>query len=107
MYCFHFDIEIDEDWAKYEYELPNGEKVSGNLAIKGRIDLVTQREDGIIEVVAFDENENKNFEIFLFDDDLDGNADRAEIDEDDNGTADIMAYDKDQDGEWDKYEKIS
>jgi len=47
----HFDIEIDEDWAKYEYELPNGEKVSGNLAIKGTIDLVTQPEDGIIEVI--------------------------------------------------------
>ena len=37
----HFDIVIEEDWAKYEYELPNGEIISGNLAIKGTIDLVT------------------------------------------------------------------
>jgi ATP-dependent exoDNAse (exonuclease V) beta subunit len=47
----HFDIVIEEDWAKYEYELPNGEVVSGNLAIKGTIDLVTETENGIIEVV--------------------------------------------------------
>ena len=47
----HFDLLIEEDWAKYEYELPNGETVSGNLAIKGTIDLVTETENGIIEVV--------------------------------------------------------
>ena len=47
----HFDIPIEEDWAKYEYEMPNGEKISGNLAIKGTIDLVTETEDGILEVI--------------------------------------------------------
>jgi len=47
----HFDILIEEDWAKYEYKLPNGETVSGNLAIKGTIDLVTETENGIIEVI--------------------------------------------------------
>ena len=47
----HFDIPIDEDWAKYSYELPNGETVEGQLAIKGTIDLVTEVDDGIIEVV--------------------------------------------------------
>jgi len=47
----HFDIEIEEEWAKYEYEMPNGEKISGNLAIKGTIDLVTETDNGIIEVV--------------------------------------------------------
>ena len=47
----HFDIVIEEDWAKYEHTLPNGEKIEGQLAIKGTIDLVTEVEDGIIEVV--------------------------------------------------------
>ncbi len=47
----HFDIVVEEDWAKYEFELPNGEKISGNLAIKGTIDLVTETDDGIIEVI--------------------------------------------------------
>ena len=46
----HFDIPIDEDWAFYEYEV-NGEKVKGQLAIKGTIDLVTETEEGIIEVI--------------------------------------------------------
>lgn len=47
----HFDIPIEEDWAKYEYEMPNGEIIKGQLAIKGTIDLVTEIDDGIIEVV--------------------------------------------------------
>jgi hypothetical protein len=47
----HFDIPILEDWAKFEFDGPNGEKISGNLAIKGTIDLVTEMEDGTIEVI--------------------------------------------------------
>lgn len=46
-----FDIAIEEDWAKYEYALPNGKKISGQLAIKGTIDLVTESSEGIIEVI--------------------------------------------------------
>lgn len=46
-----FDIEIDKPWAKYNWNLPCGENISGNLRIKGTIDLITEPEDGIIEVV--------------------------------------------------------
>ena len=46
----HFDIPIEEDWAKFEYEI-DGKKVSGRLAIKGTIDLVTRINDDTIEVV--------------------------------------------------------
>jgi hypothetical protein len=46
-----FDIPIEEDWAKFEYKMPNGESVTGQLAIKGTIDLVTEVEDGVIEVI--------------------------------------------------------
>ena len=46
-----FDIAIEEDWAKYEYEMPDGTTIKGNLAIKGTIDLVTKIDDNIIEVV--------------------------------------------------------
>lgn len=46
----HFDIEIDKPWARYEYDTPDG-KMSGNLSIKGTIDLVTDAGDGIIEIV--------------------------------------------------------
>lgn len=46
----HFDIAIEEDWAKFDYEI-NGEKVKGQLAIKGTIDLVTKVNDDTLEVV--------------------------------------------------------
>lgn len=46
----HFDIPIEEDWAYYEYTI-NGEKVKGQLAIKGTIDLITETSDGIIEAI--------------------------------------------------------
>lgn len=47
----HFDIPIDEDWAHYEYEFPDGRKIKGQLAIKGTIDLVTETSKDTIEVV--------------------------------------------------------
>ena len=46
----HFDIPIDEEWAFYEYII-NGQKVKGQLAIKGTIDLITESSDGIIEAI--------------------------------------------------------
>lgn len=46
----HFDIPITEDWAKFTFDGPNG-PITGNLAIKGTIDLVTDAGNGIIEVV--------------------------------------------------------
>jgi ATP-dependent helicase/DNAse subunit B len=47
----HFDIEIDEPWAEYDYTHEDGTRLKGKLAIKGTIDLVTEVEDGVIEVV--------------------------------------------------------
>lgn len=46
----HFDIPIEEDWAKYEYEI-DGKTVTGQLAIKGTIDLVTLVNENTIEVI--------------------------------------------------------
>ena len=46
-----FDIAIEEDWDKYEYDMPDGTKAEGRLAIKGTIDLVTEIDDGVIEVI--------------------------------------------------------
>jgi len=47
----HFDIPIEEDWAKYTYTMPDGRVVDGQLAIKGTIDLVTEVDNKTIEVV--------------------------------------------------------
>ena len=46
-----FDIAIEEPWAEYEYEGPDGAPLKGRLAIKGTIDLVTEVDEGIIEVI--------------------------------------------------------
>tara|TARA_R110000824_G_scaffold177357_4_gene356700 strand:+ start:90 stop:1067 length:978 start_codon:yes stop_codon:yes gene_type:complete len=46
-----FDFEIDEDWAKYDYILPSGKKLSGNLSMKGTIDLITEVRPNVYEVV--------------------------------------------------------
>ena len=47
----HFDIPIEEDWAKFSYKDENGETIEGQLAIKGTIDFVTEVDEGIIEVI--------------------------------------------------------
>jgi hypothetical protein len=46
-----FDFEIEEPWAEYDFELPNGERLQGRLACKGTIDLVTLDTSGPYEVV--------------------------------------------------------
>jgi len=56
----HFDIEIKEDWAKYEYEV-DGKKLTGNLAIKGTIDLVTSIDDDTIEVIDWKTGQRKDW----------------------------------------------
>ena len=56
----HFDIEIKEDWAKYEYEV-DGKKLTGNLAIKGTIDLVMAIDDNTIEVLDWKTGARKNW----------------------------------------------
>ncbi len=55
-----FDIAIDAPWAKFKYEV-DGETFEGQLAIKGTIDLVTEVDDGIIEVVDWKTGQRKNW----------------------------------------------
>lgn len=47
----HFDIPIEEDWAKFTYKMPDGKEINGQLAIKGTIDLVTKIDNDTIEVI--------------------------------------------------------
>ena len=46
----HFDFAIDEPWAKFSFDGPDG-KIEGNLAVKGTIDLITELPDRTIEVI--------------------------------------------------------
>jgi hypothetical protein len=45
-----FDIEIKKPWSKYSFKLKD-ETISGNLAIKGTIDLITKIDDNTYEIV--------------------------------------------------------
>lgn len=47
-----FEIEIDKPWAKYEYEL-DGKTISGQLGIKGTVDLIVLDEDGYYHVIDY------------------------------------------------------
>jgi hypothetical protein len=57
----HFDFMIDKPWAKYDWTLPTGEKISGFLGIKGTIDLITTHPGGIIEVVDWKTGQRKDW----------------------------------------------
>ena len=46
-----FDITIHKPWAMYEYELPNGEKIEGFLALKGTIDQISQVDDNTYQIL--------------------------------------------------------
>jgi hypothetical protein len=47
----HFDFEINEEWASYDYALHDGTKLQGNLALKGTVDLITDVGDGVYEII--------------------------------------------------------
>lgn len=57
----NFDFEIPYDWAHYYYNLPDGEEVVGNLAIKGTIDLITKVDDNTLEIVDWKTGQRKNW----------------------------------------------
>lgn len=46
-----FDILIDKEWAKYSYELPDGSMLEGQLALKGTIDLITEVDPQLYEII--------------------------------------------------------
>lgn len=46
----HFDFEIDEPWAEFEFEL-HGKPIIGKLALKGTIDLITEISPGFYEII--------------------------------------------------------
>lgn len=47
----YFEIALEEDWASYEYELPDGRKYSGQLILRGTMDLVTRVGSRMIEYI--------------------------------------------------------
>lgn len=54
-----FDIEINKPWAKYE-TIIGGEKVSGNLRIKGTMDTVIRHSDTVYEMLDYKTGKNRS-----------------------------------------------
>jgi hypothetical protein len=42
-----FDIPLDEPWARYDYQLPDGRRFQGQLAVKGTMDAVFKTRRGL------------------------------------------------------------
>jgi CRISPR/Cas system-associated exonuclease Cas4 (RecB family) len=55
-----FDIEIKKPWAKYTYNI-NGKKISGNLAIKGTVDLIIKEDDVYYQVLDYKTGKRLNW----------------------------------------------
>jgi CRISPR/Cas system-associated exonuclease Cas4 (RecB family) len=55
-----FDIEIKEDWAKYDYEV-NGEKISGYLSIKGTVDVIIKEDETYFRVLDYKSGKRLNW----------------------------------------------
>ena len=47
-----WDMEVDCDWAKYEYDI-QGQNLKGKLRIKGTFDLITRVDDKTIELTDY------------------------------------------------------
>lgn len=57
----HFDFKIEQDWAKYSYEMPDGVRLDGHLAMKGTVDLITKVDDGLYEIVDWKTGKRLNW----------------------------------------------
>ncbi len=47
-----FEIEIPHEWARYEYEV-NGQIITGQLGIKGTVDLIFHEEDSTYHIMDY------------------------------------------------------
>lgn len=47
-----FEVDIQHDWARYEYEVA-GEKFSGQLGLKGTVDLIFHEEDNTYHILDY------------------------------------------------------
>jgi hypothetical protein len=56
-----FDFDIEEDWAHYEETLPNGDTISGQLALRGTVDLVLDCGNSMYEVNDWKTGQRKDW----------------------------------------------
>lgn len=58
-----FDFIMDEPWAHYSYDMPDGKVIEGQLGLKGTMDLVTKDEhdDGVIEIIDWKTGQRRDW----------------------------------------------
>lgn len=49
----YFDITFPDSWAYYDYKMPDGSNLKGQLGIKGTLDLVVKLDDKTYELVDY------------------------------------------------------
>jgi hypothetical protein len=49
----YFDITFEDSWAKYDYKMPDGTRLTGNLGMKGTLDLVVKLDNKTYELVDY------------------------------------------------------
>lgn len=55
-----FDVTFDDSWAAYDFAF-GGEQYTGQLGIKGNIDIITRDEDGLIQMLDYKTGKCKNW----------------------------------------------
>ena len=56
----HFDFEIKKPWSKYSFTIDDQE-ISGHLALKGTIDLITKVNDNTLEIIDWNTGKRLNW----------------------------------------------
>lgn len=57
----NFDFQFSDTWAKYKYKLPNNEEISGQLAMRGTIDLITELSEDTAEIIDWKTGKRLNW----------------------------------------------
>lgn len=56
-----FDITMEQPWAAYDYDLGEGKRLKGQLALKGTIDLVIEHPNNTLEIIDWKTGQRKDW----------------------------------------------
>lgn len=57
----YFDITFAEPWARYDFTLPDGKRISGQLSVKGTVDLATEVNANTLEYIDYKTGARKDW----------------------------------------------
>lgn len=56
-----FDITLEQEWAAYDYDMGNGNRLKGQLALKGTIDLIVEHKNKSLEIIDWKTGQRKDW----------------------------------------------